>query len=102
MTKYVYNFNDEEFDTFDTDKRKSLFGGKGANLCEMTRMGFPVPPGFTITTAACGIYLKEKKIDDNLKADIPWLIIVNLWINIWQFQAIVSHHQSSGATLSRN
>ena len=70
MKKFVYNFNDEEFDSFDQEKRKSLFGGKGANLCEMTRMGFPVPPGFTIITEACGIYLEKKKLDDNLKAEI--------------------------------
>ena len=50
MKKFVYNFNDDEFDSFDQEKRISLFGGKGANLCEMTRMGFPVPPGFTIIT----------------------------------------------------
>ncbi len=71
MKKFVYNFNDEEFDTFDQDKRKSLFGGKGANLCEMSRMGFPVPPGFTITTEACDIYYSEgKKLNENLKAEI--------------------------------
>ena len=36
---------------------KDLLGGKGANLAEMTRMGLPVPPGFTITTEACQEYL---------------------------------------------
>jgi hypothetical protein len=37
---------------------KSLLGGKGANLAEMTRIGIPVPPGFTITTEVCRLYLQ--------------------------------------------
>ena len=37
--------------------QKDLLGGKGANLAEMTRLGIPVPPGFTITTDACRAYL---------------------------------------------
>lgn len=68
--KYVYNFNDPDFDSFDGETRKALFGGKGANLCEMTRMGFPVPPGFTVITEACGIYLKDGKLNDSLKKEI--------------------------------
>ena len=40
-------------------QEKDLLGGKGANLAEMTRMGLPVPPGFTITTAACRAYLRN-------------------------------------------
>lgn len=42
-------------------KNKKLLGGKGANLCEMTQIGLPVPPGFVITTEACLAYLKQKK-----------------------------------------
>ena len=38
-------------------EQKDLLGGKGANLAEMTRLGLPVPPGFTITTEACRAYL---------------------------------------------
>ncbi|MFI5056432.1 MAG: PEP/pyruvate-binding domain-containing protein, partial [Actinomycetota bacterium] len=38
---------------------KDLLGGKGANLAEMTNMGIPVPPGFTITTEACLTFLRE-------------------------------------------
>ncbi|HOL15972.1 MAG TPA: PEP/pyruvate-binding domain-containing protein, partial [Bacillota bacterium] len=38
---------------------KSLLGGKGANLSEMTRIGLPVPPGFVITTEACNKYFAE-------------------------------------------
>ncbi len=52
--KYVYSF--EEGD----GKNKKLLGGKGANLCEMTQIGLPVPPGFVITTEACLSYLAQK------------------------------------------
>ncbi|MDQ3956939.1 MAG: pyruvate, phosphate dikinase [Actinomycetota bacterium] len=50
MTKWVYEF--EEGDA----SQKNLLGGKGANLAEMTNLGLPVPPGFTITTEACNAY----------------------------------------------
>jgi len=53
--KFVYAF--EEGD----GKDKKLLGGKGANLCEMTQMGLPVPPGFVISTEACLSYLDENK-----------------------------------------
>ncbi len=53
--KYVYLF--EEAD----GKNKKLFGGKGAGLAEMTRMGLPVPPGFIVTTEACIRYYEGKK-----------------------------------------
>jgi pyruvate,orthophosphate dikinase len=51
MTKYVYDFSEGSKD------QKDLLGGKGANLAEMTNMGLPVPPGFTISTEACRAYL---------------------------------------------
>ena len=51
--KYVYLFEEGKSDM------KMLLGGKGANLAEMTRIGLPVPPGFTITTEACNIYLSS-------------------------------------------
>ena len=50
-TQYVYDFSEGDKD------QKDLLGGKGANLAEMTRLGLPVPPGFTITTEACREYL---------------------------------------------
>ena len=49
--KYVYAFSEGNRD------QKYLLGGKGANLAEMTRLGLPVPPGFTITTEACKAYM---------------------------------------------
>jgi pyruvate,orthophosphate dikinase len=60
MPRYVYDFVDGNKDL------KDLLGGKGANLAEMTRMGLPVPPGFTITTAACREYLRSRTIPAGL------------------------------------
>ena len=63
-TKYVYSFKEGNKDM------KSLLGGKGANLAEMTRIGLPVPQGFTITTEACNDYyvsgktIKQEIIDE--------------------------------------
>ncbi|MEZ4674954.1 MAG: PEP/pyruvate-binding domain-containing protein [Caldilineaceae bacterium] len=61
-TCWVYLFN--QLDKLETtvkpqswDDVRSLLGGKGANLAEMTRLGIPVPPGFTVTTEACNAYL---------------------------------------------
>jgi pyruvate,orthophosphate dikinase len=51
MTDWVFDFVQGDKD------RKDLLGGKGANLAEMTRLGLPVPPGFTVTTEACRAYL---------------------------------------------
>ncbi len=60
-TKWVYRFDEVDL----AEKRagswegvRALLGGKGANLAEMTRIGVPVPPGFTITTQACNAHLK--------------------------------------------
>jgi len=50
---------------------KNLLGGKGANLAEMTRLGLPIPQGFTVTTEACtDYYEKGKRIDDAIVAEI--------------------------------
>ena len=57
--KYVYIFADGKADG--DAKRKPLLGGKGANLAEMTRIGLPVPPGFTITTEVCTCYYDNGK-----------------------------------------
>ena len=59
--KWVYTFDqvdEAERTTGSWQGARELLGGKGANLGEMTRLGVPVPPGFTITTAACIAYLK--------------------------------------------
>src|SRR6266446_3198057 len=57
--RYVYYFGDGDADG--TGKMKPLLGGKGANLAEMTRIGLPVPPGFTITTEVCAYYYDNKR-----------------------------------------
>jgi pyruvate,orthophosphate dikinase len=49
---------------------KDLLGGKGANLAEMTRLGLPVPPGFTITTEACRTYLANGKEPSDLRVQV--------------------------------
>ena len=64
-TKYVYSFSEG------SKEMKSLLGGKGANLAEMTKIGLPVPQGFTITTDACNDYYdNEKTIRAEIVAEI--------------------------------
>src|SRR5215813_727190 len=58
-SKYVYLFGNKKADG--NGSMKPLLGGKGANLAEMTRIGLPVPPGFTITTEVCTYYYDNKK-----------------------------------------
>ncbi|MDO4485670.1 MAG: pyruvate, phosphate dikinase [Bacillota bacterium] len=65
MKKFVYSFNEGSKDMRD------LLGGKGANLAEMTKIGLPVPFGFTVTTEACNRYYEENQtIGDDIVASI--------------------------------
>ncbi len=64
MPKFVYDFTEGNKDL------KDLLGGKGANLAEMTNLGLPVPPGFTITTDACRYYLRHGTTPDGLDAEV--------------------------------
>ncbi|GHC84385.1 pyruvate, phosphate dikinase [Streptomyces flavofungini] len=64
MVQYVYEFSEGGRDMAD------LLGGKGANLAEMTRMGLPVPPGFTVTTEACRAFLATGTEPDGLTEEI--------------------------------
>jgi pyruvate,orthophosphate dikinase len=57
--KYVYTFGNKKADG--DGSMKPLLGGKGANLAEMSRIGLPVPPGFTITTEVCTYYYDNKR-----------------------------------------
>src|SRR6202008_2012432 len=57
--KYVYLFGNKKADG--DGSMKPLLGGKGANLAEMTRIGLPVPPGFTITTEVCTYFYAHKR-----------------------------------------
>lgn len=63
-TKYVYDFNEGKADM------KYVLGGKGANLAEMTNMGLPVPPGFTVTTAACNEYYQTGEFPEGLLDEV--------------------------------
>ena len=65
MTKFVYLFSEGDA------SMRNLLGGKGANLAEMTKLGLPVPQGFTISTEACTRYYEDgKKINDDIQAQI--------------------------------
>ena len=64
MQKFVYEFTEGGKD------EKDLLGGKGANLAEMTRLGLPVPPGFTVTTEACRQYLADGAVPPELRVQV--------------------------------
>ena len=66
--QHVYFFAEGKADG--TAKMKYLLGGKGAVLAEMTNLGVPVPPGFTITTEVCRFFYENKKYPTGLKAEI--------------------------------
>ncbi|MFD8003940.1 pyruvate, phosphate dikinase [Streptomyces mirabilis] len=69
MTRYVYEFSQGGRDMTD------LLGGKGANLAEMTRLGLPVPPGFTVTTDACREYLATGEEPGELAAQVAHALV---------------------------
>ena len=65
MTKYVYLFSEGDA------SMRNLLGGKGANLAEMTKIGLPVPQGFTISTEACTKYYEDgRRINEEIQAQI--------------------------------
>jgi pyruvate,orthophosphate dikinase len=64
LARYVYDFTEGDKD------QKDLLGGKGANLAEMTKLGLPVPPGFTITTEACREYLAQGSEPGELRVQL--------------------------------
>jgi pyruvate,orthophosphate dikinase len=66
--KYVYFFGGKKAEG--RDEMKNLLGGKGAGLAEMTRLGIPVPPGFTITTEACIEYFSQKRFPSSMFEEV--------------------------------
>ncbi|HEU4676852.1 MAG TPA: pyruvate, phosphate dikinase, partial [Motilibacteraceae bacterium] len=64
MSRFVYAFSEG------SKELKDLLGGKGANLAEMTNLGLPVPPGFTITTEACQVFLRTGAEPPELAAQV--------------------------------
>ena len=74
MTKWVYSFGDGKAEG--SAEMRNLLGGKGANLAEMSALGIPVPPGFTIPTDVCVYYYdQEKTYPDELKAQVEAAMI---------------------------
>src|SRR5205809_5067227 len=74
--KYAYLFGNKKADG--NGAMKTLLGGKGANLAEMTRIGLPVPPGFTITTDVCAYYYQNKKsypkeLDSQVRSGVEFI-----------------------------
>ncbi|MBR3932457.1 MAG: pyruvate, phosphate dikinase [Clostridia bacterium] len=68
--KYVYLFSEGNADM------REILGGKGANLAEMTKIGLPVPQGFTVSTEACTRYYEDgRKINDDIQAEIMEYIV---------------------------
>ncbi|MEN9992507.1 MAG: hypothetical protein RLY83_77 [Actinomycetota bacterium] len=76
--KYVYDFTEGDRTMVD------LLGGKGANLAEMTKLGLPVPPGFTITTEACNLYLEE--------GELPKSLLAQIWTNLAATESRARRH----------
>jgi pyruvate,orthophosphate dikinase len=68
MAKYVYFFGEGKADG--TKEMKSLLGGKGANLAEMTNLGIPVPPGFTISTDVCAFYKDPQRYPAEIQGEV--------------------------------
>ena len=63
--KYVYSFSEGN------GNMRELLGGKGANLAEMSKLGMPVPNGFTITTEACNKYYDDgERISEDIQSEI--------------------------------
>ena len=71
--KYVYLFGANI--TEGSADQQDILGGKGANLAEMANLNIPVPPGFTIATHVCNTFLKEKKINKKIVAEINKALI---------------------------
>ncbi len=68
MDKQVYFFGAGKAEG--NGKQKELLGGKGAGLAEMTNLGVPVPPGFTITTEVCVAFMRERKVGPEVHAEV--------------------------------
>ena len=75
LKKCVYTFGNKRAEG--DASMKTLLGGKGANLCEMNLIGVPVPPGFTITTEMCKVYIKEgkEKVLEMIRTEVEDAII---------------------------
>ena len=68
--KYVYLFGGRGTKAEGGADMKDILGGKGANLAEMTNLGIPVPPGFSISTEMCAVYYESKGLPKELKTQV--------------------------------
>ncbi|HOO38560.1 MAG TPA: pyruvate, phosphate dikinase [Deltaproteobacteria bacterium] len=68
--KYVYLFGGRGIKAEGNADMKAILGGKGANLAEMTNLGIPVPPGFTISTEMCSVYYETKGLPKDLRNQV--------------------------------
>ncbi len=84
-SRYIYRFGQGQAEG-DGSMREEL-GGKGAALAEMTRLGLPVPPGFTISTSACRYYLEHGTIPESLDAELESALG---WLELEQAQRLGS------------
>jgi pyruvate,orthophosphate dikinase len=84
-SRYIYRFGQGQAEG-DGSMGEEL-GGKGAALAEMTRLGLPVPPGFTISTSACRYYLEHGRIPDSLDAELESALG---WLELEQAQRLGS------------
>ena len=73
MTRSVYFFGNGSADG--TRDMKTILGGKGANLAEMTNLGVPVPPGFTIAAHRCVSYLADGQVDDAFRLEVTAALV---------------------------
>src|SRR5580658_2559761 len=82
-SRYIYRFGQGQAEG-DGSMREEL-GGKGAALAEMTKLGLPVPPGFTISTSACRFYLEHGAIPESLDAELENALA---WLELEQAQRL--------------
>jgi phosphoenolpyruvate synthase/pyruvate phosphate dikinase len=84
MAKWVYSFGDGKAEG--RADMRNLLGGKGANLAEMSSLGLPVPPGFTITTAVCTHYYANSQKYPKETTDPQSNIIEDWSMSWWGFE----------------
>ena len=93
MTKWVYTFGDGAAEGRAQDR--NLLGGKGANLAEMSSLGLPVPPGFTITSEVCNwFYANGRSYPEALKEQVE-TALDQVGRHIWRFIDGIDGHGDS-------
>ena len=101
--KYVYSFGGGTADG--RSEMKELLGGKGANLAEMSSIGIPVPPGFTITTEVCADYYDQgRKLPESVKPQVEAALkkVEELTRQeVWRFERPAARDRALGRALCR-